>query len=413
MSSTTEHEHQAVASADASQSIAAASKKRSTPRTAVGLPADPDRHYDLAELRACGFDAMAATIVHHVAYNTKRNKRPVACTSSYWIEYFGGCTKKQVRTAVKNALAAKIDGVTLLEITHDYFQGVWSPFYRHVGPRAQNGTPDAQKGTPYSEGNQQKETENLNTQFGPGKTTPGPETEHQVKPVKTSGNISPKTKPQASPAFLDLCRTRKVEWLAATTNINGDSPAGCILPTLTDTDLSACQRLEYRLTEAGVDPMGFLDWLTCYRFQQITLGDLWDDPAYSPLWLGKRKHQILLIERYREHLAQAQETPPETLAEAPATAVAPDIPEPVVSAPGVSASGEWDPDEDRPLSQAEMDLALARWMPAAAAAKKAADEVEAQRKAARHLVADVPMPTKAKTSKPEPNMFQHHPKVAT
>ncbi|MGF6903925.1 hypothetical protein [Paraburkholderia sp. GAS348] len=145
---------QAVAAA---QLIANAAAKK--PRTAVGLPSDSDRHYDLGELRACGFDAMAATMVHHIKYNTKRHKCAKAYTLPYWQSFFGGCSKQQARTAVKKALAAKINDVPLLEISHGYFAKVRSPHYLYVGPGVEiNTPPDADINTPSTEGNQQKET---------------------------------------------------------------------------------------------------------------------------------------------------------------------------------------------------------------------------------------------------------------
>ncbi|MFM0098711.1 hypothetical protein PQQ87_24125 [Paraburkholderia nemoris] len=149
-----EVETQAVAAA---QLIANAAAKK--PRTAVGLPSDSDRHYDLDELRACGFDAMAATIVHHIAYNTKRHKCAKAYTLPYWQSFFGGCSKQQARTAVKKALSARINDMPLLEISHGYFAKVWSPHYLYVGPGVEINTPsDADINTPSTEGNQQKVT---------------------------------------------------------------------------------------------------------------------------------------------------------------------------------------------------------------------------------------------------------------
>ncbi|KPD18831.1 hypothetical protein ADM96_08260 [Burkholderia sp. ST111] len=149
-----EVETQAVAAA---QLIANAAAKK--PRTAVGLPSDSDRHYDLDELRACGFDAMAATIVHHIKYNTRCHKCPKAYTLPYWQSFFGGCSKQQARTAVKKALAAKINDAPLLEISHGYFAKVWSPHYLYVGPGVEINTPSsADINTPSTEGNQQKVT---------------------------------------------------------------------------------------------------------------------------------------------------------------------------------------------------------------------------------------------------------------
>ncbi|MGP8439945.1 hypothetical protein ACT2FY_32260 [Paraburkholderia fungorum] len=124
-----------------------------------------------------------------------------------------------------------------------------------------------------------------------------------VKPETASGKIKTSKKPEASAPFLDRCLSRKRGWLKEATN--SDNPAGCLLPDLTDADRDIAQRLEYRLTKAGLDALAFMDWLTPFRFQQIALGQ-WDAADYAFLWIGKTKHQQLLIAEYRQYLADQQ-----------------------------------------------------------------------------------------------------------
>ncbi|MFM0272397.1 hypothetical protein PQQ59_17545 [Paraburkholderia aspalathi] len=281
-------------SPDENQAVTNAAAKK--PRTAVGLPSDSDRHYDLDELRACGFDAMAATVVHHIAYNTKRHKCAKAYTSSYWMEFFGGCSKKQARTAVKNAMAATMNDVPLLALSHGYFNGVWSPHYLYVGPGADLGTPHADLGTPCTEGNQQKETQNLNIQNAGAGNTPASTSPEKIS-EQSGKDVTPK-KEQASEPFLKISLSRKLEFIEA--NDNGENTP-CVLHELTDDDRSTAQRLEHELTKAGLDPLGFMKWLTLHVYQKHMLG--MDNAAHWSLFVIMT-HREMFFDRYKAYLVE-------------------------------------------------------------------------------------------------------------
>ncbi|SAL55616.1 hypothetical protein AWB69_05968 [Caballeronia udeis] len=272
-------------------------------RTAVGLPSDSDRHYTLAELKACGFDALAATIVHHVAYNTKRHKCAKAYTSSYWMEFFGGCSKQQARTAVKNALAAKIDGVPLLQISHGYFAKVWSPHYLYVGPGVDFNTPwHADINTPSTEGNQQKVTkvkkdlEDSTAQktgsaepskvqqaeTGKGKSKAKPTPDAVVKPLK----FSPKAGEFLHMAF----RTLQQQY---------DMPFPELGSLLHVRDCASAEAIGWALQQLDWNEQRFAKWIT-------TEGNWHEfDALVQPLSEPNPVVRYLKIGYLRAHLAEA------------------------------------------------------------------------------------------------------------
>lgn len=242
------------------QSIADAPPPASTKhRTAVGLPSDSDRHYDLAELRACRFDAMAATVIHHVKYNTKRHKCPKAYTLPYWQSFFGGCSKQQARTAIKHAVAAEIDGVKLLEVTYGYFAKVWSPHYLYA-PGVDFNTPsDVDFNTPSTEGNQQKETEKKQIQkHGSDK----PEPTGTPEDIQTeSGKIeTPNPTPEILVEYTEHEALKKHPgyWryeLWSSLMTKHGHPVSWVKPKRMREYLSSLQCLDYRVTQHGEDTL--------------------------------------------------------------------------------------------------------------------------------------------------------------
>lgn len=139
-----------------------------------------------------------------------------------------------------------------------------------------------------------------NTQSGISGTAE-PEAMHQGKTNKASGDIqNPKVKPRASQAVEDVLLSRKLEWLTVATN--SDNPSGCLAPELTEADRDAAQRIEYRLHEASIDPLTFLNWWTCARFQQFAFS-LADEADFSPLWISKLAHLAAMVDHYQEHQA--------------------------------------------------------------------------------------------------------------
>jgi hypothetical protein len=253
------------------QLIADAPPASTKHRTAVGLPSESDRHYDLAELKACGFDAMAATIVHHVTYNTKRHKCPKAYTVPYWQSFFGGCSKQQARTAIKHAMAAEIDGVKLLETSYSYFAKVWSPHYLYVGPGVESNTPSGVDiNTPSTEGNLQKETEKKQIQkHGSDKPEPtGTPEDTQAE----SGKIEP---PNPTPEILveytehEALKKHPDYWryeLWSSLMVKHGHPVSTyVKPKRMKEYLSMLQRLEYRLPQHGGDTLeSFIDTVVRY-----------------------------------------------------------------------------------------------------------------------------------------------------
>lgn len=127
-----------------------------------------------------------------------------------------------------------------------------------------------------------------------------PESTPEIPQVK-SGKVQDQKKPRASESFLKICLDRKLEFLKL--NENEDNLPGNLAHELTAADCDIAQRLEYRLTQAGIDPLAFLTWLTPTRFQRLTLGlDLSIDYAF--LWMGKADHQTHLMDAYRSYLAE-------------------------------------------------------------------------------------------------------------
>ncbi|NPT36325.1 hypothetical protein [Paraburkholderia xenovorans] len=130
--------------------------------------------------------------------------------------------------------------------------------------------------------------------------TLSPEAVPPVDLKHDQGKSNPK-KCEASEPFLKICLSKKLEFLAV--GLNTDNPIGSLVPELTDTDRDIAQRLEYRLTEAGIDPLAFLAWLTPIRFQRLTL-DLDLSIDYAFLWMGKTDHQTYLMDAYRAYLTE-------------------------------------------------------------------------------------------------------------
>lgn len=264
-------------------------------RQLVGLPAKSRRTYEADVLKACNWDAMAATIVDDVAFNTRTHKRPKAASLAYWCAYFGGCPEQRMRTVIKHAVDSG-----LLEVTQKMFNGSYTPHYRYIGTGVEINTP-VETNTPHVEINTtitdsiNSSNKNLNIQnAGPGNTPAKtiPETT-----IEQSGKVKTPKAEQASDPFLKICLERKLEFLAVGTN--SDNPKGCVLPTLTAADLNTAQRLEHELTKAGLDPLAFLGWLTPFRFQQHTLAintsmdwSLFVIVSYREMFFAK----------YREHL---------------------------------------------------------------------------------------------------------------
>jgi hypothetical protein len=270
------------------QSIAETKSKKT--RRLVGLPKDDHRSYNAGDLPLCNWNGLAVSIIQHVRFNTKLHKRPTAFSLAYWSAFFKGCPEQRVRTAVQDAMDSK-----LIKRSYGWFNGSNTPHYMYVGPDVEINTPHVEINKTITEGNQQKVTTNLNTQNGiSGSAEPTAHTPEGFS--KAPGKVTPKTKPQASTAFVDVFLSRKQEWLKTCTN--SDNPGGCVLPELTDTDRDICQRVEYRLAEAGIDPLAFMGWLTCKCFQQFALG-LGDGADYSSRWLGKLAHLAALVDLYR------------------------------------------------------------------------------------------------------------------
>lgn len=127
-----------------------------------------------------------------------------------------------------------------------------------------------------------------------------PESTPEIPQTK-SGKVQDQKKPQASEPVLDLCLSQKLEFLKL--NQNADCHPGNLCAELTAADRDIAQRLEYRLTQVGIDPLAFLTWLTPIRFQRLTL-DLDLSIDYALLWMGKTDHQTYLMDAYRTYLAE-------------------------------------------------------------------------------------------------------------
>ena len=116
-----------------------------------------------------------------------------------------------------------------------------------------------------------------------------------------SGKNATSNKPEASQPVLDLCLSQKREFLKL--NQNADKHPGNLVPELTAADRDIAQRLEFRLTEAGIDAVAFLTWLTPVRFQKLTLEhDV--HTGYALLWMGEKGNQTYLMGAYRAYLAE-------------------------------------------------------------------------------------------------------------
>lgn len=158
--------------------------------------------------------------------------------------------------------------------------------------------------------------ENLNIQnpvAGNATGKPSPEAiSEQSGKVKT-----PKTE-QASEPFLKVCLDKKPEFIAA--NDNGENIPN-LIPELTDADRSTAQRLEHELNKAGLDPLGFMDWLTLHRFQHIALIDLNNDASYSLFFI--MKHRELFTSKYRQYLDNKKSFAPTSYQQLKLAAIAP------------------------------------------------------------------------------------------
>jgi hypothetical protein len=287
-------------------------------RKVVGLPESSHRGYDADDLPKCNWNALAATIIENIRYNTKTHKRRKAASHAYWCEFFKGCPEQTVRTAIRDAEASH-----LLKITKAMFNGSNTKHYLYVGPGVETNIPPVEFNTPPVEINGSNtevitkviKDENLNIQNATTQTAVAT-TACPVKPDKAPG------KTKASEPFLALMLKQKREYLA--TGPNSDNPAGNLLPDLTPADLCVCQRLEYRLVKAGVDAVAFATWLTPAKLQKLTLDIDWT-LDYPLLWMGKKAAQVFLIDAYRTELAAPLEVATSPVNQ-PAVAPAPPAP---------------------------------------------------------------------------------------
>jgi hypothetical protein len=334
MSNHTHHETQAVAAA---QLIATtdnpqtcAKKAKAPPPTIRTVSVLPDSHWRKPYLDLCRGNHNAAEVLGKITFRYQPDKDHARLKTirhgHYWWyhtikELAEECdlTLEQAKYALvklrewglveTRANGAKVRGLRVSLFRLPVAQGAGSlngwPTFADTPAKVENSTTakvenSTLKASKVVEG--EPKEENLNTQSvtSASAVTHGHD---PVKPETGSGKIKTSKKPEASTAFLDRCLSRKREWLKEATN--SDNPAGCLLPDLTDADRDIAQRLEHRLTEGGLDALAFLDWLTPFRFQQIAFGQ-WDGADYAFLWIGKTKHQQLLIAEYRQHLADQQ-----------------------------------------------------------------------------------------------------------
>ncbi|CAE6944162.1 hypothetical protein R75471_05527 [Paraburkholderia domus] len=341
-----------LATAEAVQSLAStdnpqtcAKKAKAPPPTIRTVSVLPDSHWRKPYLDLCRGNHNAAEVLGKITFRYQPDKDHARLKTirhgHYWWyhtikELAEECdlTLEQAKYALvklrewglveTRANGAKVRGLRVSLFRLPVAQGAGSlngwPTFADTPAKVENSTTakvenSTLKASKVVEG--EPKEENLNTQSvtSASAVTHGHD---PVKPETGSGKIKTSKKPEASKPFLGHYLTRKLEWLKEATN--DDNPAGCLLPELTDTDRDVCQRLEYRLTSAGLDALAFLDWLTPFRFQQFAF-DQWDQADYATLWIGKTKHQQLLIAEYRQHLAD-QQTDADKIAAAQADAVA-------------------------------------------------------------------------------------------
>lgn len=149
------------------------------------------------------------------------------------------------------------------------------------------------------------------------KATSSPSLQGFPPPPSSAPPPSPKME-KASDAITAAYLVQKAAWGLAMTGEHGCP----VSEGLTASEVSALQRIEYRTTQAGLDAVAFIEWLTPFRWQQYGF-TFDDDPNFNALHLAKAERLAYAITLYRHDLAAtAAEAAKQALIKAQCTATA-------------------------------------------------------------------------------------------